>query len=92
MTEDNELVDRFWYLHEALQYDTQEEQFFSDVDRILINQERARIWERISDSSYEPRPVSLKIETKINHIHRLIEATQWTPKRNEDEFKRNQSK
>ena len=92
MTEDNELVDRFWYLHEALQFDTQEEQFFTDVERILINQERARIWERISDNTREPRPVSQRIETKINQIHRLIAVKQWSPKKNEDQFKRNQSK
>ena len=92
MIENNELLDRLWHLHEALQYDTQEEQLLTDIDRININQERASIWQFIDNNSLELKKVLPILEHKINQIHKMITQTNWQPKKNEDEFKRNQSK
>jgi hypothetical protein len=92
MLENETISDRFWYLHEALQYDTQEKEIFKDCDRMLINQERASLWQNAQDSNIEVKKVSAIIEAKITEIHQLIKQYNWQPKKKEDEFKRNRSK
>ena len=70
----------------ALHYDTEEVQHFTIAERILINQERAAMWDfknyLFKELDYDKvrfYRVPESIETKIQTILKTIEFKNWQP-------------
>ena len=70
---------RLLTLYEALAYSSQEREMLTSGDRILINQERARLLHAIEYPRTELRPVPEHVELKIIEITRLIAVKDWKP-------------
>lgn len=81
----DQINERIALLFLCLQFCTEQLRMFTIGERIMINQERAQ-WMYIKEySTAQPRPVSAKIEAKINDVVRLVGVYNFNPF-NQDPF------
>ena len=67
------------YLFAALQYASIHTATLSVCDRILINQERGSLLHKIDYPESEERKVPMKVERKLDILHKMMLTNKWTP-------------
>ncbi|MCD0471461.1 hypothetical protein [Flavobacterium sp. JAS] len=73
------IEERIALLYLALQFCSEKIKTFTSGERICINQERFQWMHILEDETAVPRPVSSKIESKINDISRLALLHNFKP-------------
>ncbi|WP_316633498.1 hypothetical protein [uncultured Flavobacterium sp.] len=81
-----QIEERIALLYLALQFCSEKIKTFTSGERICINQERFQWMHILENETAAPRPVSSKIESKINDISRLALLHNFKPYY-EDPFK-----
>jgi hypothetical protein len=74
-----QIEERIALLYLALQFCSEKIKTFTSGERICINQERFQWMHILEDETAVPRPVSSKIESKINEISRLALLHNFKP-------------
>lgn len=80
------VIDRLYQLYYALQYDSQVSRIFSSGERIVINQERGSLLNRMTYKRQPVRAVSDRIEGQILMVHHLLLKGRWEPINKEEQF------
>lgn len=72
------IIERIKVLYASLQYCSTQMKVFTVGERICINQERLQWLHILNTPTASPKPISAKIELKINEIKNLISFSSYT--------------